>query len=170
MLLPLQGAEGRCLIPGVPLRSAPGYVLVAPLGRVLSWNVLSGGWYSLILLTNLILPINLIDYNLKPQFRKCPLASPRRILQKAETVLRNGIFVMKNAIWILRFIDLTHVNGCIGTANSPIFQEACCFFCRQRHTSLLPAAQYRGTAKHPAPLYSRVMRRMPVMCLPQPHT
>ncbi|WP_288085510.1 hypothetical protein, partial [Xylanibacter rodentium] len=35
MLLPLQGAECRCLIPGVPLRSAPGYVLVAPLGRVL---------------------------------------------------------------------------------------------------------------------------------------
>ncbi len=34
MLLPLQGAECRCLIPGVPLRSAPGYVLVAPLGRV----------------------------------------------------------------------------------------------------------------------------------------
>ncbi|WP_288147311.1 hypothetical protein, partial [Xylanibacter rodentium] len=24
----------RCLIPGVPLRSAPGYVLSAPLGRI----------------------------------------------------------------------------------------------------------------------------------------
>ena len=30
-------------IPGVPLRSALGYVLVAPLGRVLLGNVLSGG-------------------------------------------------------------------------------------------------------------------------------
>ena len=31
----------RCLIPGVPLRSAPGYVLVAPAGRVLPGRVLS---------------------------------------------------------------------------------------------------------------------------------
>jgi len=29
-------------VPGVPLRSAPGYVLAAPLGRVLSGHVLSG--------------------------------------------------------------------------------------------------------------------------------
>jgi len=47
MLLPLQGecvqscysrgtaslCPGLCVIPGVPLRSAPGYVLAAPLGR-----------------------------------------------------------------------------------------------------------------------------------------
>ena len=26
---------------------------------------------------------------------------------------------MKNAVRILRFIDLTYVNACIGTANSP---------------------------------------------------
>jgi len=29
-------------VPGVPLLSAPGYVLVAPLGRVLSGSFLSG--------------------------------------------------------------------------------------------------------------------------------
>ena len=51
MLLPLQGAECRCLLPGVPLRSAPGYVLVAFSRRIHS---ISGRLCSLILLTNLI--------------------------------------------------------------------------------------------------------------------
>ena len=50
MLLPLQGAECRCLIPGVPLRSAPGYVLVAFSRRI---HPISGRLCSLILLTNL---------------------------------------------------------------------------------------------------------------------
>jgi len=42
--VPLRSAPGYVLvaIPGVPLRAAPGYVLVAPLGRVLSGSFLSG--------------------------------------------------------------------------------------------------------------------------------
>ena len=61
MLLPFQGEYMQLnMNPGVPLRSAPGYVLVAPAGRVLPEQVLPrcvhpmfGRLCSLILLTNL---------------------------------------------------------------------------------------------------------------------
>ncbi len=62
MLLPFQGEYMQLnMNPGVPLRSAPGYVLVAPAGRVLPEQVLPrcvhpmfGRLCSLILLTNLL--------------------------------------------------------------------------------------------------------------------
>ena len=67
-------------------------------------------------------------------------------------ILRNGNFGMKNAIWILRFVDLTYVNGYIGTANSPLFQETCWFFWQLRHASFVHATQHRCTAIHPVPV------------------
>ncbi len=69
MLLPFQGEYMQLnMNPGVPLRSAPGYVLVAPAGRVLPGHVhpkqvlpMFGRLCSLILLTNLY--INKANHN-----------------------------------------------------------------------------------------------------------
>ena len=34
---------------------------------------------------------------------------------------RNGVWGTKSAVCILRFVDLTYVNGCFGTVNSPLY-------------------------------------------------